>query len=56
MTSKALHIINGDYYAGAERVQDLLALNLPNMGYEIGFVCLKKGLFPEKRVVKTTPL
>jgi len=56
MNTKVLHIINGDYYAGAERVQDLLALRLPEFGYEVGFVCLKKGLFPEKRAVKTAPL
>jgi glycosyltransferase involved in cell wall biosynthesis len=53
---KILHIINGDYYAGAERVQDLLALALPELGYEVGFVCLKKGLFAEKRASKNVEL
>ena len=56
MTSQVLHIINGDYYAGAERVQDLLALRLPELGYEVGFVCLKEGLFADKRKAKETPL
>jgi glycosyltransferase involved in cell wall biosynthesis len=56
MTGKILHIINGDYYAGAERVQDLLAQQLPGLGYEVGFVCLKKGLFAEKRVARNAPL
>ena len=27
--TKVLHLINGEFYAGAERVQDLLALRLP---------------------------
>ena len=39
-----LHIINGEDYAGAERVQDTLALRLPDYGYEVGFACLKPGL------------
>ena len=28
-TIRVLHVINGEYYAGAERVQDLLAKRLP---------------------------
>jgi glycosyltransferase involved in cell wall biosynthesis len=47
--SKVLHIINGEFFAGAERVQDLLALRLPDFGYECGFVCLKKGVFAKHR-------
>ncbi len=31
---KVLHLINGEDYSGAERVQDLLALRLPDFGYE----------------------
>ncbi len=46
---KILHVVNGEFYAGAERVQDLLALRLPELGYEVGFVCLKEGIFAEKR-------
>ncbi len=46
---KILHIINGEFFAGAERVQDLLALQLPNYGYECGFVCLKDGVFGKSR-------
>jgi len=44
-----LHIVNGEFYAGAERVQDLLALSLPDFGYEISFACLKHGIFAAKR-------
>lgn len=46
---KVLHIVNGEFYAGAERVQDLLALCLPEFGYECGFVCLKDGVFAQHR-------
>jgi glycosyltransferase involved in cell wall biosynthesis len=47
--NKVLHIINGEFFAGAERVQDLLALRLPDFGYECGFVCLKNGVFSKYR-------
>jgi glycosyltransferase involved in cell wall biosynthesis len=47
--NKVLHIINGEFFAGAERVQDLLALRLPDFGYECGFVCLKDGVFAKHR-------
>ena len=46
---KVLHIINGDLYSGAERVQDLLAQNLPEFGYQVEFACVKPGIFDEKR-------
>ncbi|MEW8340769.1 MAG: glycosyltransferase family 4 protein [Candidatus Thiodiazotropha taylori] len=42
---KVLHIINGEYYSGAERVQDLLSLNLERYGYEVLFACLKLDKF-----------
>lgn len=46
---KVLHLINGEHFSGAERVQDLLALAMPRFGYEIGFACLKPGKFPGVR-------
>lgn len=49
MTKKVLHLINGEHFAGAERVQDLLALRLPEFGYECDFVTLKKGKFKDYR-------
>lgn len=55
-SARVLHVVNGEFYAGAERVQDLLALQLPGMGYEVGFVCLKDGLFPCARKAKDAPL
>ena len=48
-TVKALHLINGEHFSGAERVQDLLALSLPEFGCDVGFACLKPVKFPEVR-------
>ncbi|MDP2180849.1 MAG: glycosyltransferase [Methylicorpusculum sp.] len=45
MNCKILHIINGEFYSGAERVQDLLASNLINYGYEVYFACIKPKRF-----------
>lgn len=44
-TVRVLHVINGEFYAGAERVQELLARRLPEFGYRASFVCLKQGRF-----------
>ena len=40
--ARVLHLINGEHYAGAERVQDLLALRLADYGYESAFACVKQ--------------
>jgi glycosyltransferase involved in cell wall biosynthesis len=53
---RILHIVNGEFYAGAERVQDLLALRLPALGFDVDFVCLKHGVFAERRESRQTPL
>lgn len=42
---KVLHLINGEHYSGTERVQDLLAINLPEYGYEAWMACVKPGRF-----------
>ncbi|MER2512204.1 MAG: glycosyltransferase [Nitrosomonas ureae] len=42
---KIMHVINGEFFSGAERVQDVLAIRLPDYGYEIGFCCIKPGKF-----------
>lgn len=52
----ALHLVNGEHYSGAERVQDLLARQLPRFGCEVGFVCVKPQRFPDARETKTAPL
>jgi glycosyltransferase involved in cell wall biosynthesis len=51
-----LHLINGEFYAGAERVQDLLAQRLGRFGFDVEFACLKDGLFEEKRQCRDTPV
>ena len=48
-TLRALHVINGEHYAGAERVQDLLAARLPDYGIQPAFACLKPGRFAAMR-------
>ena len=48
-TIRVLHVINGEHYSGAERVQDLLGLCLPEFGYDVGFACVKPGKFAAAR-------
>ncbi len=55
-TTPVLHIINGEHYAGAERVQDLLGEQLGSFGYRAGFACLKRGQFAAMRKCKDAPL
>lgn len=44
-----LHVVNGEHYAGAERVQDLLAARLLDYGYAVDFATLKAGRFAGQR-------
>jgi len=44
---RVLHVINGEHYSGAERVQDLLAGRLPEVGFEVAFACVKPGRFAQ---------
>ncbi len=53
---RVLHLINGEHFSGAERVQDLLGMTLPKFGYQPGFVCLKDGKFPKQRESTQCPL
>lgn len=55
-TKRVLHILNGEHYAGAERVQDLLALNLSQFGYDLQLASLLPGKFAECRRSQATPL
>lgn len=55
-TARVLHVINGEHYSGAERVQDLLARQLPQFGYEVGFACVKPVRFPIARETTSAPL
>lgn len=53
---RVLHVINGEHYAGAERVQDLLADRLPELGVDVAFACVKPNRFPKLRHSQNTPL
>ncbi|HVA51086.1 MAG TPA: glycosyltransferase [Pirellulales bacterium] len=53
--AKVLHVVNGEHFAGAERVQDLLALNLPQHGFEVGFAALKSRRFKALRQSQQAP-
>lgn len=55
-TVRVLHLVNGERYAGAERVQDLLALRLPAQGFEVAFGCVKPREFAKARQSRDTPL
>ncbi len=43
---RMLHLINGEHFSGAERVQQLLGQRLPETGVAPKFACLKPGKFP----------
>lgn len=44
---RVLHLINGEHFSGAERVQQLLGQQLPCFGVEPHFACVKPDRFPE---------
>jgi len=56
MNVPVLHIINGELYSGAERVQDLLAAGLKEHGFDVGFACIKPDKFPERRAYQDAPI
>lgn len=53
---RVLHVINGEHYSGAERVQDLLSGALPMHDVEVGFACVKPGRFRESRRNRMVPV
>ena len=54
--TRVLHVINGEHFAGAERVQDLLAGALPRFGFEVVFAALKGDQFARRRRHVAAPL
>lgn len=44
---RVLHVINGEHFSGAERVQQFLGKRLPEFGFDAEFACLKPGKFRE---------
>lgn len=53
---KVPQVINGEFYSGAERVQDLLATGLARLGIEAAFACIKPGRFASQRTALDAPL
>ncbi len=51
-----LHVINGEHYSGAERVQDLLAARLPEFRYHVAFACVKPREFAARRHYQQAPV
>ncbi len=45
--ARVLHVINGEHFSGAERVQQLLGKRLGQFGYATEFACVKPGKFPD---------
>ena len=54
--ARVLHVVNGEHYSGAERVQDLLGDALPKLGYSVAFASLKAGKFGDHRTSIDAPL
>ena len=44
---KVLHVVNGEHFSGAERVQSHLGRCLPGFGVAADFACVKPGRFSE---------
>jgi glycosyltransferase involved in cell wall biosynthesis len=47
ITLRVLHLVNGEHFAGAERVQSHLGRCLPQQGITADFACLKPGRFAD---------
>jgi len=55
LRGRVLHVINGEHYSGAERVQDLLAERLPDSGFSAAFACVKPDRFLNRRKPRWVP-
>ena len=44
---RVLHLVNGEHFAGAERVQSHLGRCLPQLGVSADFACIKPGRFAD---------
>ena len=53
---RVAYVTNGEFYAGAERVQDILANELAALGCEVTFVLLKPVLFDRVRKSRRAPV
>lgn len=53
---RVLHVINGQHFSGAERVQTHLARCLPRFGVGVDFACLTPDRFPQHCDVSTSKI
>ncbi|QDS89319.1 N,N'-diacetylbacillosaminyl-diphospho-undecaprenol alpha-1,3-N-acetylgalactosaminyltransferase [Rosistilla ulvae] len=53
---RVLHVVNGEHFSGAERVQTHLARCLPEFGVSVDFACLTPDRFPKHFDVETSQL
>ncbi|QDV69738.1 N,N'-diacetylbacillosaminyl-diphospho-undecaprenol alpha-1,3-N-acetylgalactosaminyltransferase [Rosistilla carotiformis] len=53
---RVLHVVNGEHYSGAERVQTHLARRLPECGVSVDFACLTPDRFPKQFDVESSQL
>ena len=53
---RVLHVVNGEHYSGAERVQDLLGSSLGRYGFDVDFASLKLGRFAALRQCRDAEL
>lgn len=53
---RVLHVVNGEHFSGAERVQTHLARCLPDCGISVDFACLTPDRFPRHFDVPTSQL
>lgn len=61
LTTRVLHVVNGEHFAGAERVQQHLGRLLPLEGVSPTFLCCKSGEFPSRsqlpaELIETAPM
>ena len=45
---RVLHVVNGEHFSGAERVQSHLGRKLPGEGFAADFACVKPGRFYDR--------
>lgn len=54
-TLRVLHVVNGEHFSGAERVQSHLGRCLPRFGVTADFACVKPGRFADMLDERTDP-
>lgn len=52
LDARVLHIVNGEHFSGAERVQSHLGRCLPGFGVNADFACVKPGKFADMMLAR----